>query len=87
MRNFYTPHYEHHWLDSPRKINNRWRSDWYEKIGFEVNFEHLDFDRAAEFIKRGFAPAIPLNHGIKCGNDVANYIYPISYGDISDIPF
>lgn len=90
MKNFYIPHYEHYWLDSPRKIGNRWRNDWYQKIGFEVNFSNLDFNKAAKFISKGFAPAVPIKHGLEGGEGIgwkANYLYPVSFGDISDIPF
>jgi hypothetical protein len=91
MKNFYIPHYEQVTATSPQRINGRWRTNWYKKFGFEVNFSSLDFTRASKFIEKGFAPAIPLKHGIESGDNIGwktnNYLYPVSFGDISDIPF
>jgi hypothetical protein len=88
MKGFYVPHYEY--IREEVKVGNRTMPYWYRKIGREVDFSHLDFDKASKFLSRGFAPAIPLEHGISCGSNTGwkdNYVYPISFGDISDIPF
>ena len=72
MRDFYKPHYEY--LGIKR----------YQRIGFEVSFNCLSSNQSKKFIEKGFAPAIPIEVSTM---PTDNYIYPVSWGDTSDIPF